>query len=572
MTWQEIPTQELRCDVLVVGGGLAGLMAALAATRLGVRVFVACKGFAGADGVSPFAGGVTAYLLPGDDMEAFMDDHLRWAEGLVCPQAVQETVTKSADLWTELGRLGAPLERTADGQLNRRWLNVGSRTHIPRLCLNSVELMKFLRRQARRSCVRILDQLVITKLLRSPDGRFCGAVGFRRQQGSLVVLSAKAIVLAAGGCAWRGAHMGVHSAMGEGYELAAEAGAPLGCIEYATSYIATCRLFDTHGQCVLAALGGKFYNRLGENILERHREPDPAPTHRLALAMLTELREGRGPIYFDLRRISQQARHRWRTDFHLVAKGLSRTGVDIFEEPTEWFPGFTGSIAAGGGVFIRSLAGDTDVAGLYVAGDTACRASVVGAASGITYMNLAWAISSGYWAGRAAANYALEADDHVRPERNQVREALEATVAPLFRSKGQSPIELLCQLQRWVVDPEINFFRTEGKLVEAEKEARRIWHEANEAKATDWHELANCYAVRSAALTAVAMFAAAQQRRETRGWHRRLDFPQRDDVRWDCWTLTWVDTVNGDLRLRIGTANYRDKRVFQPNPSGGSDR
>ena len=78
------PVEELACDVLVIGGGLAGLMAALAALRSGARVAVVCKGFAGADGVSPFAGGVALYLLPEDDVEGFLEEHQRAVEGL-CP-------------------------------------------------------------------------------------------------------------------------------------------------------------------------------------------------------------------------------------------------------------------------------------------------------------------------------------------------------------------------------------------------------------------------------------------------------------------------------------------------------
>ncbi|WP_352427964.1 FAD-dependent oxidoreductase [Thermoflexus sp.] len=382
MSLAHYPRGELVSDVLVVGGGLAGLVAAWAALRSGARVVVACKGYAGADGVSPFAGGVALYLLPEDDMERFLDEHEQAVEGLVHREAVCRVAEASARLWQELGALGAPLEHTSEGGLRRRWLKVGSRIHVPRLALESVGLLRFLRRLVRRSGAQIVDHACLTALLPSPQGGVAGAAGFLRQRGSLLAIRARAVVLAAGGCASRGAHMGVHSAMGEGYGLAAEAGAALAGMEYCVSYIATCSLFDSHGQCVLAALGGRFRNRLGENILERHGEPDPAPTQRLALAMLTEIREGRGPIYFDLRGISEADRRRWETDFPLVAKGLARTGVDVFTQPVSWIPRFTGSIGAGGGVFARSLSGDTTVPVLFVAGDTASRLPVVGAGNG----------------------------------------------------------------------------------------------------------------------------------------------------------------------------------------------
>ena len=77
MIWRGYRVSEWTCDVLVIGAGLAGLTAAWAAAREGARVLVACKGFAGADGVSPFAGGVVLYLLPEDDEDGFLQEHER---------------------------------------------------------------------------------------------------------------------------------------------------------------------------------------------------------------------------------------------------------------------------------------------------------------------------------------------------------------------------------------------------------------------------------------------------------------------------------------------------------------
>lgn len=559
------PAERLDCDVLVIGGGLAGLSAALSALRAGARVTVVSKGFAGADGVSPFAGGVALYLLPSDDAEGFLDEHERAVEGLIHREAVLRVAEESARLWRQLADLGAPLPRDPDGGLRRRWLRVGSRTHVPRLALDSVGLLRFLRRAARQAGARVVDHACVTALLRSPCGSAAGAAGFLRQDGTVFAVRARTVVLAAGGCAWRGAHMGVHSAMGEAYGLAALAGAELASMEFCVSYIATCSLFDSHGQCVLAALGGRFRNSLGENILERHGEPDPAPTQRLALAMLTELCEGRGPVYFDLRGIGPEQRRRWEQDFPLVAKGLSRTGVDVFREPVPWIPGFTGSIGGGGGVRVLSLAGDTGVPGLFAAGDAACRTPVVGAGSGLTYLNLSWALASGHWAGAAAARLARERDP-APPREADVAAAWEAALAPLHRGRGPEPVRLLKALQRRVVDPERNFFRTRRTLAELSASAQELWVQAQEARAQDWHDLVRCHEVRHAVLTAAAMFAAAQAREETRGWHRRLDFPQRDDARWQRWTVARLDPRAGAPGFHVQALDFRDPAAFRSHP------
>ncbi len=552
MIWRGYRVSEWTCDVLMIGAGLAGLTAAWAAAREGARVLVACKGFAGADGVSPFAGGVVLYLLPEDDEDGFLQEHERLNEGLIHPEVLRRVIRQNTSLWQAWGRWGAPLEREIDGSPRRRWLRIGGRSHVPRLAVDSMKMMQFLRRLALRSGVRLLEQTCITRLLQDAGGTLVGAVGFQRQEGKLVIIRAPAVVMASGGCSWRGAHMGQHNVMGDGVAIAARLGAELASMEFCVSYVATCSLFDSHGQCVLAALGGKFRNSLGENILIRHGLPEPAPTHQLALAMVLELLEGRGPIQFDLRGISENERRDWEERFPLVARGLRRTGRDIFAEPVPWFPGFTGSIGGSGGIRWQRLGGETNVPGLFVAGDAAMRTPVTGAGSGITFLNLAWAGVSGLWAGLSAARWArgyLAAG----PEwtREAIEEGLKETVGPLERRTGFSSRSLLRQLQQVVVDPCVNFLRTREGLQAALSRIREIRRETEMLRARDWHDLACCHEVRHAALVAEAMLASAVVREESRGWHRRLDFPNRGGPEWEVWTAARLRQDGADMDFEV---------------------
>lgn len=569
---------QIRCEVLIIGGGIAGLMAARSAARRARTILVA-KGFAGADGVSPFAGGVVLYLLPDDDWEAFWAEHVRISEGLIHPEAVRRTVEMNTRLLGQLVALGAPVERLPDGQPRRRWLPAAGRQHVPRLGLSSVEFARFLRQEALRAGARILDQSTILRLRPAPEGGFW-AVGIRRQKGVPLAIHARAVVLATGGCAWRGAHMGLQSAMGDGLALGLDAGASLAGMEFCTSYLATCSLFDTHGQDLLLGLGGRLRNRLGEDILARYGVPYPAPPHLTAMAMLSELVAGRGPIVMDLRGIDPQARQEWERQFPLVVRGLQRTGVDVFAQPVAWIPGFIGSIAGSGGLHILNLAGATEVPGLFAAGDTAARMAVIGAGSGITFLNLAWALASGHWVGHAAASAARGSETLDGPAGLEPAESLLASIlapldptAPELESRA-CLTEILKTLQKLVVDPTYNFFRTGPRLREAETCVLELWERLMAVRVPTWHELVRWHELRSALLAARAMFQSAQARLETRGWHRRLDFPHPNPQYADLWFIArrGSEPFPALPCFTIAAAPLSDPQTFQPwAPEEGED-
>ena len=306
----------------------------------------------------------------------------------------------------------------ADGQLIRRRGQVHGRHTVARVAFDSAELMKFMRKVAiGKRKAKTLDQTVVTNLL-VEDGRVVGAVALRRQEERVTVIRAQAVVLAAGGCSWRGTHFGHDMVCGEAYKLAWDVGAELMSMEFGNGYMATYRHADTHGQCLLAAIGGKFINKHGETFIHRYSPRDPAPTHLIPRAMAGEVRAGRGPIRFDLTGIPPAVREQWKRDFALIWRGMERTGIDAFDEPREWFPGFNGTVSASAGVRLLDRSGATTVPGLYAAGDAASRSPLIGAGSGITFLNLAWAGVSGAQAGIAAAQFA-EQHDAPAPERGE---------------------------------------------------------------------------------------------------------------------------------------------------------
>ena len=533
----EVPYDVHTTDVLVIGGGLAGCWAAIAATRQGSRALVVDKGFVGGSGCSVFAGGVVLYLTPDDDPADFVREHCRESELLIDPAWVERLVQANYERITELDGWGAPFDRHEDGSLHRRLIYVGSRETVWRLGLDSVELMKLMRKHVLRTKqAKILDHAAIVKLL-VQDGRVIGAVGIRRQDERLCLIQAKSVVLAAGGCAWKGTHFGHDMLCGEAYKLAWDAGASLMNMEYANGYIATNTRFDSHGQCILAAIGGKYLNGEGEPFLGKYSDKVPPAIHVIARGMASEIRAGRGPIQLDLSAVPGTDREMWLHAFKHIAELARRSGQDLFAERTQWHPGFNGSVSGSAGIHIADTSLATRVPGLYVAGDAATRGYVVGASSGITFLNLAWANASGFAAGEGAGKFAQGvAGDEISAAKAE--DALAEALRPMEREDGLLPDVVYGHLQTQAMPTEVNIFRHGERMQRAFAHVRELQQEAvPRLFAPDFHELVKCYEVEATALTTALMYEAALKRTESRGWHYREDYPQRDDSGWLRWII-----------------------------------
>ncbi len=543
----EVPHDVYTTDVLVIGGGLAGCWAAIAATRQGSRALVVDKGFVGGSGCSVFAGGVVLYLTPEDDPTDFVREHCRESELLLDPAWVEWLVQANYERIAELDGWGAPFDRHDDaaegqaGSLHRRLIYVGSRETVWRLGLDSVELMKLMRKQVLRTKqAKLLDHTTIVKLL-VQDGRIVGAVGIRRQDERLCLIQAKAIVLAAGGCAWKGTHFGHDMLCGEAYKLAWDVGAALMNMEYANGYIATNTRFDSHGQCILAAIGGKYLNGEGEPFLGKYSDKVPPAIHVIARGMASEIREGRGPIQLDLSAVPVKDREMWLHAFKHIAELARRSGQDLFADRTQWHPGFNGSVSGSAGVYFTDTTMAASVPGLFVAGDAATRGYVVGASSGITFLNLAWANGSGYAAGVGAGEFAQNSGQEAHSDAKWKSELAEA-LRPMERTGGLLPDVVYGQLQTQAMPPEVNIFREGERMQRALAHVRTLQEEVvPNLFAPDFHELVKCYEVEATALTTDLMYEAALLRTESRGWHFREDYPQRDDTGWLKWIVAEPD-------------------------------
>lgn len=532
--------QKMAADVLVIGGGLSGLWAAIRAAERGADVLIVDKGFVGAAGVSVFAGGVVLANSPDDpEMAPFLEEHIRENEGLVDREWVLWTVAENHKRIRQWLELGAPVDRNEDGSIRKKMILVASREHVWRVSYDSVALMRFMRGMAARRRVKFLDDTTIIELLKSKDGKVCGAFGIRRQHEELVTIQAKAVVVAAGGHSWKGAAFGHDMVQGEGYYLAASVGADLMSMEFSNAFIPTLTKFRTNGQDVLAGLGGRLINERGDAFLKQRAGKDPAPIHRVARAMAEEMRQG-SRIFYDLTHVSGENRETWAEEFYLIRKLCEKSGIDLFASPTEWMPGFAGTISASAGIRLLDFSCQTTVEGLYAAGDAACRTPVFGAGSGITFLNIAWANASGYAAGESAAEYAAK-----QPLRDPGFPESIVKIDETLTMSGENITAMQKRLKDIVSNHSVNIFRTRERMLAALEELERMDVTERLLAAGTWHDLVKCNELRSSLFVTKAAFHSALCREESRGWHQREDFPSRDDEKWNKYIV-----IDKDFRIK----------------------
>ncbi len=368
-------------DVLVLGGGLAATWAASAAAQAGATVVLADKGFCGTSGLTATAGPGHWWVLP-EGREAAIDEREAVGEGLADRRWMARVLDET---WRTLPTLAAHYAFPRDEAGAVRYPN-----------LRGPEYMRAMRRLVLRSGVRVLDKHPALELLLHADGAVAGAAGIDRPTGEPWTVRAGAVVLATGGCAFKSHLLGCHTNTGDGALMAAEAGAELSGMEWSAYYtVAPACSTMTRSMAYAFAV---YTDAAG-------RELDIPAGRDAPVGLARALAEG--PVFCCLNRVPDDIRERMTRIQPNFMLPFVRHGLDPY---TQRFPVTLhgeGTIRGTGG--LRIVADDcaTDVPGLFAAGDVATREMVAGAVSGGGAQNSACALSSGRWAGQAAAARAL---------------------------------------------------------------------------------------------------------------------------------------------------------------------
>ncbi|QFZ18971.1 FAD-dependent oxidoreductase [Saccharothrix syringae] len=495
---------ELTADVLVVGGGPAATWAALKAAEEGASVVLADKGYCGTSGATASGGTGVWYVPPEPEarekamasregLGGYLADR-RWMA-----RVLDETYERINEL-AEVGRYPFPVG--PDGRQLRNGLQ-------------GPEYMRRQRVRVRRAGVTVLDHSPVTELLTAADGAVAGAAGHQRQADRPFRVRAGAVVLATGGCAFLSRALGCNVNTGDGALFAAEVGAELSGMEFSNAY----GIAPEHTSVTKTA----FYNyatfyRADGSVLDGAGSQGGRSV--IARTLLSE------KVFCKLDRADEAARVAMRLAQPNFFLTFDRLGVDPFTEPFAVTLLAEGTVRGTGGIRIVDDGCATTVPGLYAAGDAATRELICGGFTGGGSHNAAWAISSGSWAGRAAARFARALGPAATGR--EVTAAGGAGLRPTGTPGRVSAAEVVGTVQAEVLPYDKNYLRHGDVLRPALRVLDGAWESVRAGLRAEGADAVR--ARQAAAMLAHArwMYTSALVRSESRGMAKRLDFPDLD--------------------------------------------
>ncbi|WP_443051659.1 fumarate reductase/succinate dehydrogenase flavoprotein subunit [Streptomyces sp. NBC_00269] len=560
---------ELSCDVLVIGGGTAGTMAALTAAEHGADVLLLEKAHVRHSGALAMGmDGVNNAVIPGRaEPDDYVAEITRANDGIVDQSTVRQTATRGFAMVKRLESYGVKFEKDEHGEYAVRQVHRSGSYVLPMPEGKDVKkvLYRQLRRREMRERIRIENRVMPVRVL-TVDGRAVGAAGFNTRTGAFVTVRAGAVILATGACGRLGLPASGYlygtyenpTNAGDGYAMAYHAGAALTGIE---CFQINPLIKDYNGPaCAYVAnpFGGYQVNRHGERFVESDYW-----SGQMMAEFAAELASDRAPVYLKLSHLPEETINAVESILHTTERPTRATfhegrGHDYRTHDIEMHIseiGLCGGHSASG-VRVDAHA-RTTVPRLYAAGDLAC----------VPHNYMIGAFVFGDLAGADASQF--RAHESELPG-DQLATAHELIYRPLRHPDGPPQSQVEYKLRRFVNDY-VAPPKAGAKLSLAVEAFERMTGEIAGMGARTAHELMRCAEVSFIRDCAEMAARASLARTESRWglYHERLDHPERDDAGW----LHHLDLY----KSRSGAMEFRARPVepyvvpvpeFEPSAAG----
>ena len=537
-------------DVVLVGGGGAGLRAAIAIaeTNPTLTVAVVSKVYPMRSHTVSAEGGAAGAVAPDDSLDEHAYDTISGGDWLCDQDAVEAFVREAPQELLRLERWGCPWSREPNGRIAvrpfggmkkmRTWF-AADKTGFHMLHTLFQTSLKY------TSVVRY-DEWFVTRLL-VDEGRVQGVIAIDLKSGRIEAITARAVILCTGGCG-KVFPFTTNAAIktGDGMALAYRAGAPLKDMEF-IQYHPTGLPFT--GILITEAArseGGYLINKDGYRYLQDYNlgtpQPQPVfrsmelgPRDRLSQAFMQELEKGRTietpyghVVHLDLRHLGEKkitAKIPFVRELCLKYQNLDPVRDLIPVRPVVHY--------MMGGIHTDSN-GATALPGLYAAGEAACVS--INGANRLGSNSLPELLVFGARAGRAAAEYAsrgLDVNPRIIAQKTDEHRRLETD---LFNAKGRERMATIRDEMQAIMERSAGIYRTGASLQQGVAELRALQARVAGIAIEDRSRTFNTERVAALELAftldiAETMVAAGLRREESRGAHQRTDFPKRDDAR-----------------------------------------